>query len=150
MVTAETSAPRQAEVAIAAPGLRPGVPTGPNLILLRAVFGQDEANHGTERYLVDKDGLVRVPSEALGPLITVGGFVLANSGADPISAGSLKLHHDDAARCSHAGREYLSDPDGNVLVPAEATCELLAHGFVPVEEGIAASNRVVARGAVVR
>lgn len=35
------------------------------LIALRAVFGQDEANHGTRRYRIDAAGLVHVPPEAV-------------------------------------------------------------------------------------
>jgi hypothetical protein len=134
--------PSEAPVA-AAPGSSPGVPLGRDLIRLRAAFGQDEANHGTARYSVDNDGLIQVPPEAVGPLTTTGGFVFTKTGDDAISVGSLKLHHDDAAGCSYAGRQYLGDANGDVLVPAEATSELLAHGFVPIfDEAIAASNRV--------
>jgi hypothetical protein len=120
------------------------------VVLLRATFGQDEANHGTDRYAVDNEGLVRVPLEAVGPLVTVGGFVLAETSVDTISAGALKLHHDDAAGCSYAGRCYLRDANGDVLVPAEATSELSAHGFVPVaNEATAAVSRKNRRGATV-
>jgi hypothetical protein len=150
MATAQTSVPPQAEVAVAAPGLSPGVSTGRELILLRAAFGQDEANHGTERYAVDNNGLVRVPLEAVDPLITIGGFVLGKTRVDVVSAGTLKLHHDDAAGCSYAGRQYLRDVHGDVLVPAEAASELSAHGFAAVlEEAGAASNRGSRRGATV-
>jgi hypothetical protein len=112
-------------------------------IALRAVFGQDEANHGTMRYRVDVDGLVRVPREAACFLIGNGGFALANttaaaivevqpSNADPNPL--VRLHHDDAGGCSYAGCEYPSDESGNVLVPPEAAAVLAAHGFVPVLE----------------
>jgi hypothetical protein len=142
MVATQISTPPQGELAITAPGFSPGVSTGPDLILLRAAFGQDEATHGPARYPVDDDGLVQVPLEAVGPLTTIGGFVLAKTGVDVISAGSLKMHHDDAAGCCYAGRQYLGDANGDVLVPAEAASELLAHGFVPVlQEAIAASSR---------
>jgi hypothetical protein len=142
MVTTQISTPPQRELAIAAPGFSPGVPTEPDLILLRAAFGQDEANHGTARYPVNDDGLVQVPLEAAGPLTTIGGFVLAKTGLHFISVGTLKLHHDDAAGCSYRGHQYLGDANGDVLVPAEAASELLAHGFVPVlEEAMAASSR---------
>ena len=142
MAGAQTSARLQPKVSIAAPGFNPGVPTGRDLVLLRAAFGQDEANHGTIRYPVDNNGLLQVPLEAVGPLITIGGFVLAKTGINAISAGSLKLHHDDSAGCSYAGRQYLSDANGDVLVPVAATSELLAHGFAPVsEEGLPASGR---------
>ena len=63
---------------VAAPGSTPGVSLGGDLIPLRAVFGQDEANHGAARYSVGEDGLIRVPPEAVGPLTTIGGFVLVN------------------------------------------------------------------------
>jgi hypothetical protein len=106
---------------------------------LRAAFGQDEANHGAARYSVDKDGLIQVPLEAVGPLTMIGGFVLAKNGDKMVSAGVLTLHHDDAAGCSYAGRQFLGDSNGNVLVPAEAASELLAHGFVPVFEEMKSS-----------
>jgi hypothetical protein len=109
---------------------------------LRAAFGQDEANHGATRYSVDKDGMIQVPPEAVGPLTTIGGFVLANNGDNVVSVGVLTLHHDDAAGCSYAGCRFLGDSNGNVLVPAEAASELSAHGFVPVyEETVVASGR---------
>ena len=126
----------------AAPGSNPGVSLGGNLIPLRAAFGQDEANHGVARYPVDSDGLIQVPLEAVGPLTTIGGFVLAKTGDKANSAGVLTLHHDDAAGCSYAGRQYLGDSNGDVLVPAEAVSELLGHGFVPdYEETMVASSR---------
>jgi hypothetical protein len=106
------------------------------LITLRAVFGQDEANHGTVRFLVDDKGLIEVPVEAVLPLTTIGGFALAPSGGDAISVGVIKPHHGDAGGCSYAGCRYLADVNGDVLVPAEAVCELIAHGFVPVLEQV--------------
>jgi hypothetical protein len=111
----------------------------PELIALRAVFGQDEANHGMGRYRVDGDGLVHVPPEAVAFLTCRGGFALAKtiavvSAAKPADAdrnGLVRLHHDDAGGCSYAGCEYPSDEKGDVLVPAEAAADLIAHGFVP-------------------
>ena len=117
---------------MAAPGSIPGVPLGEGLITLRAVFGQDEANHGTVRFLVDDKGLIEVPVEAVFPLTTTGGFAFAPTDGGAISVGVIKLHHDDAAGCSYAGCRYLVDVNGDVLVPVEAVSELLAHGFVPV------------------
>ena len=118
---------------VATPGSSPGVSLGGDLIPLRAAFGQDEANQGTARYSVDKDGLIQVPPEAVGPLTTIGGFVLAKDGDNAISAGALTLHHDDAAGCFYAGRQYLGDSNGDVLMPAEAACELSAHGHAGLE-----------------
>ncbi len=116
----------------------------PELVALRAVFGQDEVNHGTARYRVDGDGLVRVPREAVLFLISNGGFALANTTAaaaiaeaQPTNADPsplVRLHHDDAGGCSYAGRQYPSDETGDVLVPPEAAAALAAHGFVPVLE----------------
>ena len=117
---------------VPAPGSIPGVLLGGDLIPLRAAFGQDEANHGAVRYLVDDNGSVRVPLGAVDPLTTIGGFVMAQTHDKAISVGVLTLHHDDAAGCSYAGRQFLGDSNGDVLVPAEAASELLAHGFVPV------------------
>ena len=118
--------------AVPAPGSIPGVLVGGDLIPLRAAFGQDEANHGAMRYLVDDEGLIRVPLEAVKPLTTIGGFVLAQTCDKAISVGVLTLHHDDAAGCSYAGGQFFSASSGDLLVPAEAASELLSHGFVPV------------------
>jgi len=119
---------------MATPGSIPGVHVDKGLITLRAVFGQDEANHGTARFPVDDEGLIEVPVEAVFPLTTTGGFVIARSDDAPMPAGALKLHHDDAGGCSYAGCRYLPNSSGDVLVPAEAVSELLAHGFVAVFE----------------
>ncbi len=138
----ETSALSSKASVVASPGSNPGVSLGGDLIPLRAAFGQDEANYGAARYPVDSDGLIQVPLEAVGPLTTIGGFVLAANCDNAISVGVLTLHHDDAAGCSYAGRRYLGDSNGAVLVPAEAVSELLAHGFVPVcGETMVASSR---------
>ena len=106
------------------------------VIALRAMFGQDEANHGTARYCVDQEGLVRVPPEAAPYLTHVGGFAPAeaDSGWPPEQepAGSIRLHHDSAGACSYGGRQYQGDADGDVLVPAPAAAELMAHGYVLV------------------
>jgi hypothetical protein len=102
------------------------------LIPLRAAFGQDEANHGTTRYPVDLDGLVRVPREAVDPLTSTGGFAVHETSREVVSIGMLKLHHENAAGCSYLGRQYLGDKNGDVVVPAEAAMELVAHGFVAV------------------
>jgi hypothetical protein len=130
----EISAPSLKASVVPAPGSNPGVSLGGDLIPLRAAFSQDEANHGSVRYLVDNDRLIQVPLEAVGPLTTIGGFVMAKTDGNMISAGVLTLHHDDAAGCCYAGRQFLSDSNGDVRVPAEAASELLAHGFVPVFE----------------
>jgi len=92
-------------------------------------------------YPVDADGLVRVPLEAVGPLIGKGGFAEPKTAGEMFSAGLLKLHHGDAAGCSYGGQQYPGDENGDVLVPAEATAELLAHGFVPVLQGATSTSR---------
>lgn len=148
MISTQISAPPLGLLATAAPGITPGVSAGSDTVLLRAAFGQDEANHGTDRYMVDNERLVRVPLVAVGPLITIGGFVLMKTSVDASSAGALNLHHDDASGCSYAGRQYLGDENGDVLVPAEAGSELSAHGFVPVvREAAARFDRKMRRGA---
>ena len=147
MMSAQVSAPPLGLAATVAPGITPGVAAGSDLVVLRAAFGQDEVNHGTDRYMVDNEGLVRVPLEAVSPLIAIGGFALIKTDVDANSAGPLKLHHDDASGCSYAGRQYLGDANGDVLVPAEASSELLAHGFVAVlREPIAGFSRKTHRG----
>jgi hypothetical protein len=49
----------------------------PELIALRAMFGQNEVNHGTARYRVAVvDRLVHVPREVASCLIKNGGFAV--------------------------------------------------------------------------
>jgi hypothetical protein len=114
----------------------------PKLIALRAMFGQDEANHGTARYRVGIDGLVTVPPEVAVHLISNGGFTVANPTAarhlelqrGDLQLGPLvRLHHDTAASCSYGGGEYRADKNGDVLVPAAAVVDLMAHEFMPVQ-----------------
>jgi hypothetical protein len=102
---------------------------------LRAWFGQDEASHGTMRYPVDHEGWVQVPLEVAAPLITIGGFALSQPVGAAFSSGTLRMHHDESPGCSYAGRQYPRDQNGDVLVPAEAACELSAHGFIAVPGG---------------
>jgi len=142
MATAQIGSPCQQGLAMAPPGLSLGAPARRELIVLRAAFSQDEANHGTARYPVGADGLVRVPIEAVGPLMMVGGFVPAKTAGESVSSGALRLHHDDATGCSYAGLQYQSDLSGDVTVPAKAASELASHGFVPVvDKASAASSR---------
>jgi hypothetical protein len=111
----------------------------PKLVALRAVFGQDEANHGINRYRVGIDGIVWVPPEAAFQLIDRGGFAVASppaavaekNGSSGVPPGALiRSHHDASGDCS--GREYRGDQNGDVIVPGEAAAELTAHGFVPL------------------
>ena len=117
-----------------APGSIPGVAPATELIALRAAFGQDEANHGTARYPADADGIVRVPREAVEPLTSKGGFAVQATSADMVSVGTVTMHHENAVGCSYLGRQYPSDKNGDVRVPAEAVSELIAHGFVVLTE----------------
>lgn len=61
----------------------------PELIALRAAFGQDEANHGIRRYRVGGDGLVHVPAEAAFFLVSKGGFAVAKTTVARVPGGSL-------------------------------------------------------------
>jgi hypothetical protein len=114
------------------------------LIALRAVFGQDEANHGIRRYRVGGDGLVHVPAEAAFFLVSKGGFVVAKTTVDQVRGSALpvplpddtrsdadpssqvRLHHDDASRF---GRCRSQNTD--LLVPAKASGDLLVHELLP-------------------
>jgi hypothetical protein len=53
------------------PGSNPGVSLEADPISLRAAFSQDETNQRAAQYLIDDDGLIRVPPEAIGPLTTI-------------------------------------------------------------------------------
>jgi hypothetical protein len=132
MVMREVGALSPEASVAAAPGSSPGASPRRGLIPLRAVFGQDEANHGTERYPFDDAGLVRVPLEAVACLTGIGGFTVPKTAGGVISAGTVIVNHADAAGCSYGGRKYFRNENGDVAVPAEAASELSAHGFAPV------------------
>jgi hypothetical protein len=74
---------------------------------------------------------VRVPLEAVGPLIATGGFSRVGTPVTGISVGTVRVCHDNALVCSYRGRQYLGNENGDFVVPAEAAVELSAHGFVP-------------------
>jgi hypothetical protein len=108
------------------------------LIALRAEFGQDEANHGTERYRVGDDRVVLVPRTVAIYLVNNAGFGLARR-PDPEPAALelqppflVRVHHPRAMVCSYGGCEYRADQKGEFLVPATAVADLTGHGFVPI------------------
>jgi hypothetical protein len=124
----------------------------PELIALRAAFGQDEANHGIRRYRVGGDGLVHVPVEAAFFLVSKGGFAVAKPTVAQVPRGSprtplpdvirsaadqssrVRLHYDSSGGCSHRRCKHEGDQTSDVLVPAEATSDLLVHGFLPATQ----------------
>ncbi len=119
----------------------------PELIALRAAFGQDEANHGIRRYRVGGDGLVHVPAEAAFFLVNKGGFAVAEttvaqvpggpvpaplpdgtpSAADPTSW--VRLHHDSTGGCSRCVSKRQGDQNSDALVPGQAAGDLLVRGI---------------------
>ena len=121
----------------------------PELIALRAAFGQDEANHGIRRYRVGGDGLVHVPAEAAFFLVNKGGFAVAETTVAQVPGGSLRtplpcgtrsaadpssrvhLHHGSTGGCSHCGCKHEGDQNSEELVPAEAAGDLLVCGMLP-------------------
>ncbi len=133
----------------------------PELIALRAAFGQDEANHGIRRYRVGGDGLVHVPAEAAFFLVSRGGFAVAKTTVAQVPEGSLRaalpdgvrtaadpssrvrLHDDSTGGCSHYGCKHRDDQNSDVLVPAEAAGNLLVHGFLPATQDLRPGEREV-------
>jgi hypothetical protein len=131
----------------------------PELIALRAAFGQDEANHGIRRYRVGGDGLVHVPAEAAFFLVNKGGFAVAKTTVAQVRGGSLRaplpdgthstadpssrerLHHDSG--CNHCGSKHQGDQNSDVLVPAEAAGDLLVRGILPATRGLRPGERKV-------
>lgn len=114
----------------------------PELIALRAVFGQDEANYGTRRYRVGNGGVLSVPREFAVILLKNGGFALAAgataaigpaNAAKPPPGALVTLRHDSAQACSFGGKQYQAGQNGEFLVPAAAVMELVSHGFVAIE-----------------
>jgi hypothetical protein len=118
----------------------------PELIALRAAFGQDEANHGIRRYRVGGDGLVHVPVEAAFFLVSKGGFAVAKTTVAQVPGGSLRaplpddiqsvaapssrvrLGNDITGGCSHCECTHQGDQNSDVLVPAEAAGDPQMHG----------------------
>jgi hypothetical protein len=103
--------------------------------------------HGTERfhpYRADHTDpasvwLVEVPEAVAAHLLHVGGFAVAKKDLPPaVPVGMVRMRHPEGAGCSFAGRAYEPDVDGIVKVPAAAIAELLAHGFVAIENPPAA------------
>src|SRR5271169_5089438 len=133
----------------------------PELIALRAAFGQDEANHGIRRYRVGEDGLVHVPAEAAFFLVDKGGFAVAEttvaqvpgaslhaplpcgtrSAADPSSR--VRLYHDSTGGCSNFVSKHRDDQNSEALVPAEAAGDLLVRGILPATQGLRPREREV-------
>ena len=127
------------------------------LIALRAEFGQDEANHGTERYRVGDDRVVLVPRTVAIHLVNNAGFCLATR-PDPEQAKPaalelqpyllVRVQHPGATVCSYGGCEYRADEKGEFLVPTTAVADLMGHGFVPIEpaHGLAESSSALVLG----
>jgi hypothetical protein len=126
----------------------------PELIALRAAFGQDEANYGIRRYRVGGDGLVHVPVEAALFLVDKGGFAVAETTVAQVPGGSLRaplpwgtrfasdpssrvhLHHDSTGGCSNCGSKHRGNQNRDVLVPAEAAGDPLVRGILPATQGL--------------
>jgi hypothetical protein len=101
------------------------------LVTLRAMAGQDEVNHGTKRYWVDRDtGLVRVPRSVSEHLLKRGGFALAKQEV-ALPHGFVKVRHykDPTARCSGTPME-----DGAFMIPGGDVVQFASHGFYPTDE----------------
>ena len=138
----------------------------PELIALRAAFGQDEANHGIRRYRVGGDGLVHVPAEAAFFLVSKGGFVVENKSVDQVPRSSLpaplpddarsaadgslglRLHHDGASGFGHSECKHQGDQNNGLLVPAGAAGNLLMHGFLAATQGLHLGEREVGTGSI--
>lgn len=82
----------------------------PAAIALRAVFGQDEANHGMRRYRVGPDGIVRVPPEVAVYLLKNGGFVAASEPAAPHPSLDVGVNRSPQTDKPGAGDEPLETP----------------------------------------
>ena len=132
----------------------------PELIALRAAFGQDEANHGIRRYRVGGDGLVHVPVEAAFFLVSKGGFAVEKTNVGQVPGGSPRAPLPDGIRsaadpssrarphgstvgCSYCGWKHQGDQNGDELVPAKAAGDILAHGFLPATQDLRPGEREV-------
>jgi polyhydroxyalkanoate synthesis regulator phasin len=110
----------------------------PDLVTLLAPTGTDLANHGTNVYRVDNEGLVRVPREAVGPLIHNGGFSMVETETKLADqSGLVRLMYPDAVPGDERTFDgHKPDKDGIIEVPAEKVAVALgSHGLVGEEEG---------------
>lgn len=114
----------------------------PDLVALRAMFGQDEVNHGTARYRVVAGGLIHVPREVAWYLVKNGGFAVerrtevgeANREArHPCSPLLVQAHHPYSGRFNYRGCTYHADQQEDALVPANAVAALMGNGLVAVQ-----------------
>lgn len=100
---------------------------------LRITQGTDEANDGTNRYPVERDGTVVVPADVADRLLQGGGFIEVVTDAPPALTGWAKLRHPDGSGCSWGGVSYEPDKKGLVTVPTAAVDDLASHGFEPTD-----------------
>jgi hypothetical protein len=70
----------------------------PGVIALRAMFGQDEANHGTTRYRVGPNGILFVPPEVAEHLLERGGFAVVTLSPTSGPSTSISPRVADSAR----------------------------------------------------
>jgi hypothetical protein len=114
-------------------------------VKLIAGQGADEANFGGGRYRVNNDRTVMVEEAAVGPLVAIGGFVVADL-VPPVEVphGTIRLinERDPTTTCSHDGITYTPDADGVVTVPVGIVVDLAPHGFVPVPRSAIAIERM--------
>lgn len=100
-------------------------------VKLRITQGTDEANDGTNRYPVERDGTVVVPAEVADRLMRGGGFIEVVGDAPAAPKGWATLTHPTSTGCSWGGLGYEPDKNGVFTVPLGAVADLASHGFVP-------------------
>jgi hypothetical protein len=99
---------------------------------LKAPHGTEEANYGKDRYRVDNDQLVEVPTpEAASGLLDRGGFTVEPAGKPPPSGDTVALEHPEGAdSVSWGGQTYAAQGNQGIVVPVEGAVDLGWHGFV--------------------
>lgn len=111
------------------------------LIVLRAVFGQDEVNHGTMRYRVSAAGLVLVPPEVARCLTNNAGFQMIKKIQEeqtevrpdvPQPQNLARSHQPMVRGCSEGASEYCVDVHDNFAVSAVVPAAVLRHGGTPI------------------
>jgi hypothetical protein len=96
--------------------------------------GTDFVNYGDKEYDPDAHGDIVVPEAAVDALVKVAGCTSVDA-LVVVPAGLVRvIHEDEKASCGWGGTTYKKQADGSYHVPAAAVNDLLAHGFIAVDQ----------------
>lgn len=109
----------------------------PDLVTLRAPTGTDLTNHATTAYRVDNGGYVRVPRDAVGPILHNAGFYeMPIDTAETATMGFVRMRHPGGpgATFGYDGVAYEADADAVVHIPSQGVLDAYSHGLLDGDE----------------